>query len=68
MKTAKTTLRISEKMKADLKEISEKIEFTETDLVRYLLKHSITKLKSDAIKSGGFDYLEITYGVANETN
>lgn len=55
-----TKLRISKKTKEDLKTIASALEFKETDLIRLLLNQSIQKLKQDAVKSGGYDQLEIT--------
>ncbi len=57
-----TRLRISEKTKTDIIEIAEALGFKEQDFVRLLLTQAIQKVKQDAIKSGGYDGLEVHYG------
>lgn len=51
-------IKLTRKMSEDLKEIAEALDFKETDLIRYLLNNSISRLKSAKIKAGGYDNLE----------
>lgn len=52
-------LRVSEKMKLNIKKISIGLEFKQPDCIRFLLNKSIREINLDAIKCGGFQNLEI---------
>lgn len=54
------TIKLTSEMESELKEISEDTGFKQTDLIRHLLNRSLEQLKSDKIRAGGYDKLEIT--------
>ena len=56
-----TKLRITTEMKTDIKDISNKLGFKESDLCRYLLNRAIQQLKADSIKAGGYDKLSFKF-------
>ncbi len=59
-KTSRVILRITTKMKDEIKKISDDLGFKETDITRYLLNSAIQKIKSDSIEAGGYSNLVIT--------
>jgi len=53
-------IKADEKMKNKIKEVCEKLQMTEPDITRLLLNNALKRLKADALKVGGLEFLEFT--------
>jgi hypothetical protein len=62
------TLRISSETNSLLNEAAAKLDFKKPDLIRFLLNRSLQQLKSDSIRAGGYDQLQITLRQQKEHN